>query len=207
MMRPILLSLLLAGCFAALHAQEPLRFKGGLYAGASASQIHGDAISGFNKLGLTAGPLLEISRGDVTWEWGMLYTQKGSRKVPNPKAGDYSTWKYRFTYLDIPVVRVWRPEPWWWFGVGVQPSVLLNAEEDFYGTGYSPLTTPDLKPIDLGVLALVGVEYTDALAFELRMSQSAVPISERPDAPVMRWDNFLMNMALQLGLKVQFGSN
>ncbi len=199
--------LLLCAGVLAVHAQEPLRFRGGLYAGVCASQIHGDGVSGFDKFGLTAGPLLEISRGDVAWEWGMLYTQKGSRKVPNPKAGDYSTWKYRFTYLDIPVVRVWHPEDWWWFGVGVQPSVLLSAEEDFYSTGYSPLTTPILRSVDVGVLALVGVEYTDALTFELRMSQSAVPISDRPDAPVMRWDNFLMNMALQLGLKVQFGSN
>ncbi len=191
----------------AVNAQEPLRFSGALYTGISASQIHGDGVSGFDKFGLTAGPLLEISRGDVAWEWGLLYTQKGSRKVPNPKAGDYSTWRYRFTYLDVPVVRKWQPESWWWFGIGIQPSLLLNAEEDFFSTGYSPLTTPDLKGIDLGVLGLIGVEYTDLLTFELRMSQSALPISERPEAPVMRWDNFLMNMALQLGLKLQFNSN
>ena len=72
------LLLLSAGVLVA-QAQEPLRFRGGLYAGVCASQIHGDGVSGFDKFGLTAGPLLEISRGDVAWEWGMLYTQKGSR--------------------------------------------------------------------------------------------------------------------------------
>ena len=201
------LLVLVLGFAAMLNAQEPLRFAGSLYAGVSASQIHGDGVSGFDKFGVTGGPLLEISRGNVAWEWGLLYTQKGSRKVPNPKAGDYSTWRYRFTYLDVPVVRIWRPDSWWWFGLGVQPSLLLNAEEDFFSTGYSPLTTPELKKVDVGALGLIGVKYTDALTFELRMSQSAVPISDRPDAPVMRWDNFLMNMALQLGLKLQFNSN
>jgi hypothetical protein len=201
---------LLAGALVlavAAWSQEPLRFAGSLFAGVSASQIHGDGVSGFDKFGWTGGPLLEISRGPVAWEWGLLYTQKGSRKVPNPKTGDYSTWKYRFTYVDVPLIRVWKPESWWWFGVGVQPSLLLRAEEDFFSTGYSPLTTPELKRFDLGAVALVGMEYTEVITFELRMSQSALPIADRPDSPVMRWDNFLMNMALQLGLKLQFNSN
>lgn len=201
-----LIALVLATAAVGAHAQEPLTFSGALLAGASASQIHGDAVSGFNKLGATAGPLLRIARGEVTWEAGLLYTQKGSRKVPNPKAGDYTTWRYRFTYVDVPVVRVWTPEPWWWFGIGIQPSFLLRAEEDFYGTGYSPLTTPELRSVDVGGVALVGVEYSERVALEVRLSQSLVPISERPDAPVMRWDNFLMNMALQAGLKVGFGA-
>jgi len=188
-------------------AQEPIRFQGRWFSGVCASQIHGDGVSGFNKFGLTAGPLLVLSSKDKIWEWGLLYTQKGSRKVPNPKAGDYSTWRYRFTYVDVPLVRVWKPEPWWWFGLGVQPSLLLRAEEDFYSVGYSDLTTPSLRNVDVGLLAVLGLEYTDHLALEARLSQSALPISERPEAPVMRWDNFLMNMAIQAGVKILFGSN
>ncbi len=190
-----------------ITAQAPLRFKGSLYAGICTSQIHGDGVAGFNKWGITAGPLLEISRDNQRWEWGLIYTQKGSRRVPNPKAGDYNTWRYRFTYLDIPIARLWDPQDWWWFGVGIQPSVLLNAEEDFFSTGYTPLTTPSLKRYDLGLMAIAGVQYTDALALEIRISQSALPISERPQAPVLRWDNFLMNMAIQAGMKLSFKSS
>ena len=39
--------------------------------------------------------------------------------------------------------------------------------------------------------------WSDKVALEVRLSQSLLPISERPDQPVQRWDNFMMNMAIQ----------
>ena len=177
---------------------RPWTFRGGLWAGASLSQVHGDGVSGFNKLGATAGPWVQISQQpDRGWELGIVWTQKGSRRVPNPRAGDYFTWRYRFTYIDLPVSRVRDLSDWGWVSAGLQASYLLNAEEDFNQTGYAPVTYLRLKPWDLGGTAGIGLHVTDHMDFHVRMSQSLLPISPRPDQPIIQWDNFMMNLAIQ----------
>ena len=177
---------------------DPLRFTARLHGGFSATQVHGDQISGFNKFGLSAGASLDIRRTPRQGvQWGIFYTQKGSRRVPDTKNGDFNSWRYRFTYIDLPLTKVWNPDPTWWWGVGLQPSLLVSGEEDFYGNGYSELTYLELNPIDWGGILQAGYAWDERKAIEVRLTQSLLPISERPDQPVQRWDNFMMNMALQ----------
>ena len=47
--------------------------------------------------------------------------------------------------------------------------------------------------------------WSDKAALEVRLSQTLLPISERPDQPVQRWDNFMMNMAIQWMVTWQLG--
>lgn len=190
-----------------LSAQESLKFQGHLLIGGCAAQVHGDGISGFNKLGATAGIGVDVWRGDGDrrWSWDMLYTQKGSRRVPNPKAGDYNTWRYRFTYLDLPVVRTWHFDTDWWFGLGLQPSVLLAGEEDFYQNGFTELTYVDLRPWDIGGVVSVGISWGEHFGLEARLGQSLLPISEQPEQPIQRFDNFMMNMAVQFAVRWSMG--
>lgn len=187
----------------ASKAQSSL-FRGRVVAGMCAAQVHGDGISGFNKLGATAGVGVEMRRGDKVWTWDILYTQKGSRRVPNPKAGDYNTWRYRFTYIDLPVMREWHLLSGWWVGVGVQPSLLIAGEEDFYQNGFTELSYVELRPWDLGGVVSGGVMWGDQWGIEARLGQSLLPISEQPEQPVVRFDNFMMNMTIQLAARWQF---
>lgn len=179
-----------------------LEVTGGLLGGACFSQIHGDGVSGFNKLGASGGPFIQWKRSGTSTrtQIAMCYTQKGSRKVPNPKAGDYDTWRYRLTYLDIAVLRIWEMSAPWWIGVGVQPSLLLNAEEDFNATGFYSVNPPmdALNRWDFGGVIAAGIVSNGALQIEARLSQSLLPIMPRPDSPIPRYDNFMMNMAVQL---------
>jgi hypothetical protein len=75
--------------------------------------------------------------------------------------------------------------------------VLVAAEEDFYGNGYSELSYLELNAVDVGGVVQAGYVWSENTALEVRLSQSLLPISERPDQPVQRWDNFMMNMAIQ----------
>jgi len=185
---------------------DPLLFTARLHGGFSATQVHGDQISGFNKFGLSAGATLDIRRSARQGvQWGIFYTQKGSRRVPDTKNGDFNSWRYRFTYIDLPLTKVWNPDPMWWWGVGLQPSLLVSGEEDFYGNGYSELTYLELNPIDWGGILQAGYAWDERKAIEVRLTQSLLPISERPDQPVQRWDNFMMNMALQWLLTWKLG--
>ena len=178
--------------------EEPLKFSARLHLGFSASQVHGDQISGFNKFGLSSGATIDMRRSSRDGvQFGIFYTQKGSRRVPDAKNGDFNSWRYRFTYIDLPLIRTWNPSTDWWWGAGLQPSVLVAAEEDFYGNGYSELSYLELNAVDLGGVLQAGYQWSENAALEVRLSQSLLPISERPDQPILRWDNFMMNMAIQ----------
>ena len=83
-------------CFGA-HAQsgqgKRWLFNGGFTAGATAAQVRGDGIDGFNKLGFHAGAVLDIRQfQNLGFQMGMVFNQKGSRKIQNINAGDYTTW-------------------------------------------------------------------------------------------------------------------
>ena len=105
-----------------------LQFNGGLIGGATASQIHGDGIGGFNKVGLNMGATIEIGRrGKKNIQIGIAYNQKGSKKPPNPPE-DYDTWKYRFTYIDIPITMSYSYKMFDIL-VGLQPSICLQQKK------------------------------------------------------------------------------
>ena len=181
-----------------IQAQDdPLKFAARVNGGLSTTQVHGDQISGFNKFGYTAGASVDIRRKASSGvQFGMFLTQKGSRRVPDPKNGDYTTWSYRFTYIDLPIIKTWDAQDWW-IGAGIQPSILVRGEEDFYGNGFTELSYLELLPVDLGAVAAAGWKFNSLISTEVRLSQSLMPISERPDQPVQRWNNFMMNMAIQ----------
>lgn len=203
---PLRLAVLFIGLQSMVAAQEaPLQFSASIHGGLVTSQIHGDQISGFNKFGYTVGASIDMRRAtDSGLRFGMFLSQKGSRRVPDTKNGDFNAWSYRFTYIDLPLMHTWDSNDWW-LGAGLQPSLLVRGEEDFYGNGFSELTYLQLKPVDLGAIVAIGRNISDGLALDVRLSQSLIPISERPEQPVQRWNNFMMNMALQWMVTWSFG--
>lgn len=96
--------MLLSGSLA--EAQE---FNAGFSLGISASQLDGDNLSGYNKLGLRAGALVERAISDRTdWWFGILYQTKGARKyyrqnnnVNNLQSGPFR--KLTLHYIDVPI--------------------------------------------------------------------------------------------------------
>ena len=139
-----------------------LQFNGGLIGGATVSQIHGDGIGGFNKVGFNLGATIEIGRrGKKNIQIGIAYNQKGSKKPPNPPE-DYETWKYRFTYIDIPITMSYSYKMFDIL-VGLQPSILLAAEEDFYGVAWDPTGLP-IKEYDLGAVLGIRTVYGRSLS-------------------------------------------
>ena len=177
------------------------QFNGGLIGGATASQIHGDGIGGFNKVGFNLGAILEIGRkGSKNIQIGIVYNQKGSKKPPNPTVGDYETWKYRFTYIDIPITMSYSHGIFDLL-VGLQPSVLLAAEEDFLGVAWDPTGLP-IKKYDLGAVFGIRTVYADHSHIFARVTQSILAIAPRPETPTgtPRWNNRMMNMTVEVGV-------
>lgn len=95
---------LLATCIFTTNAYGQQRFRAGIIAGVTASQIDGDNSAGYNKLGLQAG-LRAITRlkGRTEASIEFLFTQRGSQNelIRNNDFGN--TFSLTTNYLEVPV--------------------------------------------------------------------------------------------------------
>ena len=186
--------------------QAPLVFNGGYTLGFSAAQVRGDGIEGFNKLGLYGGAVVDIRRFEnLGFQLGILYHEKGSKKVANPRAGDYSTWAYKFSYIDIPLVAVVELSEGYTIGTGLQPGVLLSALEDGLEggsvTGDWMNTNLPIRSLELSWVVWIGMPTAKGGELFLRHSQSLPGIVPKPSnpGPNARWDDRMQNITLQVG--------
>lgn len=85
-------------------------FKAAVLAGINSSQVSGDELSGFNKVGLFIGgsAILPVSEKSLV-EMELLFIQKGS-KTPTPKNGAANNfYKMSLNYLEVPLIYTFRP--------------------------------------------------------------------------------------------------
>ena len=198
-------------CLASLGALAqsdggPWLFNGGYTLGVTAAQVRGDGIEGFNKLGLHAGALVEVRQyRDLGFQLGIVYNQKGSRKVQNPRIGDYDNWGYKFTYVDLPVTAVYDFKDGFTVGTGLQPGVLIGAFEDGLASGVSDGewedTTLPIRSWELSWVVWVGMRSGETGEWFLRHTQSLPGIVPKPDVvnPNVRWDDRMQNLTMQVG--------
>jgi len=83
------------------------RFRAGLLAGVSTSQVDGDTWAGYDKAGMLAGGFV-ITDFSSTGKWSasfeLTYIQKGSRKVPHPDKGDFASYELKLNYAEVPIL-------------------------------------------------------------------------------------------------------
>lgn len=165
-----------------LDSQEALsqRFKASAILGINASQIDGDSLYGFDKLGLTVGGRLSYvnnAKFDIAME--MLYSQRGASaallKKDDPK-------KIKLNFLEIPVIVSLRD---WYIEKGNFYKVRAEA-----GLSYGYLfgvTTPGFDATSLGKsdvswLIGAGINFTKTLGFSVRYTSSFLDIyRDKPD--------------------------
>jgi hypothetical protein len=176
----LLVMLLITG---SLFGQQ---FKAGLLAGVVTSQVDGDTYAGYNKAGLFGGASVS-KRFSAESKWSALfeitYIQKGSRKVPHPEKGDYSDYKLKLNYAEVPLLIRYdfaysdssgadRMN----FGLlgGVAVGALVSsAEWDAFGqlTGGTPFEKTDISYV-------LGLSYSlsEHIGFEARTQYSIIPV-------------------------------
>ena len=101
-MNKLLLTILLFGIFTIANAQKP--FLGGLDVGIMGTQVDGDSLSGYDKVGLRLGGFIERQ---LTTKLSMiteiLYTQKGSKSKRDND--DFSSfYEINLQYFEIPLM-------------------------------------------------------------------------------------------------------
>ncbi len=151
--------------------------------GFNASQLDGDQMAGFNKLGLLMGGAAGVDlRDDFAVQLRVLFSQKGSRFTEK----DPVDFNYRLNYLDFPLIFNYRLNESLFesaenFGLeaGLQYSILLGAREGDPRIGYVRLYD-DFEPSIYGFilgLSYVYHEYTFRLNFQRSLVSTFKPLS------------------------------
>lgn len=141
----------------ALLGLQAQNFKAGLLAGAVPSQVDGDNMRGFNKIGWTAGAYLSLEQGkNLVWQLDIAYTTKGSRQKSS-KDYDYSRSNISASYIDFVLSCGYKIADNIVLKAGLTPSVLIShKEENSYG--YEPSETIGFTPLNL--LGMAGASYS-----------------------------------------------
>jgi len=184
------------------------KFKAGIVAGLSASQVHGDTYSGFDKAGLYTGGFVKLDFNEKwTAQLELDYIQKGSRKNPDPEKGDYVLFLLKVNYIEAPILLQWKHKQFG-FEIGASYGALVNSKE---ANQFGPVQ--NTIPLQKGdVSALYGFNYyiKEHFVVNVRNSNSILPI-RKFDVPVYyqrklsNWFNKGMyNTVMIIALQYQF---
>ncbi len=104
-------------------------FGGGIYAGISTTQITGDGIVGFNKVGAWGGGFTDYRfTPRSTLQLELSFIQKGSRQAPTVKNNNIFI-LYNLNMLEIPVMYRWYGIKNMSIELGTQAGVVLSSVE------------------------------------------------------------------------------
>ena len=104
-------------------------FGGGLYAGISTSQVSGDGIGGFNKIGAWAGGFADYRfTPRSTLQLELSFIQKGSRQAPTVKNNGV-LYVHNQNILEIPVMYRWYGIKNMSVELGLQAGIILSTVE------------------------------------------------------------------------------
>ena len=104
-------------------------FGGGLYGGISTTQVSGDGIGGFNKVGGWGGAFTDYRfTPRSTLQFEISFIQKGSRQAGTVKNGNIFI-LYNHNMLEIPVLYRWYGIKNMSIEIGMQAGILLSSVE------------------------------------------------------------------------------
>ena len=195
-MRKIILVLLLLLPTSVLFAQNSntqIRFRGGAILGLNATQVDGDNIVGYHKLGLNAGFISEIP---INQKWfvslEILFNQKGSQSsrrqdslalgTPSLYPADF---KIKLNYADVPILINYQDKKNISFGLGFSVGWLvydtLRIESYLQGVPPSSLyTISKLRKTDEDVLVNFDYSITQHFIVNFRFAYSFLAFGQSP---------------------------
>ncbi len=170
--------------FSFTHLAQAQRVKGELILGMNATQIDGDEIFGFNKLGLNVG-VGGIFPFNEHWSLSIetILNQKGSYRKSPIDVNDTTLLPYyniRLNYLDIPVLIHYEDKGGFTFGAGFSWGRTVGIEEIEHGVKVETTTLAGpYKRDDVNVLADIRFKIWQKLKFNFRYAYSVIPIRTR----------------------------
>jgi len=152
-------------------------FKGGLTGGLVVSQVDGDQIEGYNKIGLHAGIYSRYLFND---KWSVVleikYIQKGSSHTD--KDNPYSYFKIKLNYIELPLLLEYRLNKSFIFGAGLSYGNLLGAKVDD-ASGSIVSQQLSYTATDINIMGQVKYAFNEHYWCDLKMAYSIIPITDQ----------------------------
>ncbi len=169
------LLLLMVVCSITL-AQE---FKGGITGGINVSQIDGDYLAGYNKLGYMGGAFVAYDITDrFTGQLELRYNQKGKVKGANPIEGETDYFKVVLHYAQLPIIVQYKLVSKFYVEVGMGVGYLVSSKfYDGYGELDKEYLGYDFNDFELSSLIGFSYAFTDQLSGTVRWSMSFLPVA------------------------------
>ena len=180
-------------------------FGGGLIAGASTSQVAGDMLGGFNKIGLLAGAYTNLKiKENLKLQLEIIYIEKGSR---NPNMHEFNhpnegRIEITLSYIEMPLTINLQQKENLGVELGIIPAFNMssswnNAIEKNISI---PKETPQYKKYDLGVCAGINYHITDNIILNTRISNSIIPIRPHVSGATFRLNKGQYNTVLSFAI-------
>ncbi|MBC8266588.1 MAG: outer membrane beta-barrel protein [Flavobacteriales bacterium] len=147
-------------------------FGGGLIAGVSTSQVAGDMLGGFNKIGLLTGAYTNLKVNEnMSFQFEITYIEKGSK---NPNIQKNAIQEISLSYVEVPISINLQQKENLGVEVGVLPAFIINSKMNDY---YSETEiSPPFEKYDFGVFAGINYHLTNNILLNTRISNSIIPI-------------------------------
>lgn len=179
-------------------------FHIGGIAGVNASQISGDGLAGFNKAGLLVGGYANTDISEkVNMQFEILYSEKGSRKLPRNDKGDTDAFLLRLNYVEIPVMLRLKNNKFT-YDVGIYYGRLLNQYlEDENGPFDIPEPLNQFKGGDFGALIGINFNFSKHLIMNWRISNSLTAVRKHDSGENFRFDNGMFHTFMSFSMRYE----
>ena len=167
-------------------------FGGGLIAGVSTSQVAGDMLGGFNKIGILAGVYTNLKVKE-SWrlQFEMTYIQKGSR---NPKIHINHINEITLSYVEVPISINLQQKENLGVEVGILPAFIISSKMN---DDYSEINiSPTFEKYDFGVFAGINYHLSSNIILNSRISNSIIPIRPHISGVTNGWNKGQYNTVL-----------
>jgi hypothetical protein len=191
-----------------LFALSQRNFKGGILAGPVASQMSGDGLGGWDKVGFSAGAWVSMPLSEkMALNLSMKYITKGSRTKRDTL--NFNTFAYHLNYIDVPVLfsyRVLGRKTSLDVNVGPYFGVLLKQK--IVSNGYDYEINPAFKSFDFGASGGITWWMGERFFFDFSLATSIIPTRPAPvvvnKASYYEYGNY--NQSVHFTLGWSFGS-
>lgn len=185
----------------AAHAFGQINFRGGVVAGLATTQVSGDDLGGFHKVGPFVGGFL---RAEINEHWSgkmeIAYTQKGSRKIPRADQGN-TFYTLKLNYIEVPLIASYKLGK---FNYEFGPSIgtLLNYQE-FTEVGNFFPERPFHK-VELSINAGIAFDLAKNMTLTWRLNNSILPVRKHVGNNTYRLNIGQFNTALNFLVHYRF---
>ena len=169
------------------------QFNAGIFVGVTASQVHGDYYSGYNKLGMTAGAFANrFIKYNIYWQVEIKYVTRGVYKGPD--TNDPTLYKSGYHYVEIPLSIYYLHDKKIQIEAGASPEVLVKTRFWDQDGLIDPSNYPENRRFGLSVFGGLYYWFNTTTGIGMRFTYSAIPFRDPQEWNHPRYRGYFHNV-------------